>query len=556
MLRIQYATSILFCALAAMSSMQISCSSGPKPVAENRVEMPQNYPTAAIDTLEQLAASVPADADLIAFASYGSVADSIKQFRAYHIVDDGELDKLLQDLGTHYLLNPSSLTSFFKAGMDTGSGFVAGKRNKNVFLMLQILDEVKFRSWWDNFMNEEFGRPRYHESTEGSRKYVQIDILQKDFATLVFEPNHPVRVVLGSEIVPGSENSLETAKAMVEAEGLKNSKLLSDIDTALGDAPIGFWANPEQAPLPGTVKSIVSEWVSSICAGLYFSTNGPAVYASGFWKTDTYENQKRGEFSSSMFKAPEKTGQDQILSSKPGSVGRVYFDAEKVESFAVSKLNEKWQKQYANIKDMLTQRLLRLDVTDQVIHNLGTVWLAVYDTSIEPTQAEPSMADILSIQKLALFLHFKDASASNGFFGKISALMNILKSHIPQDMANVSQDGDLTHAVVKVLGKTIHVGYRNGILAVTTEPTWTTVKSTLENDHPEAANGILPMGNHFGLMSLQVADVTHIMGLRYPIVKEQIERFLEHFSKLEVQASANENRIETRLNAFVEQAAK
>ncbi len=552
MLRIQYATSILFCALAAMSSMQISCSSGPKPVAENRVEMPQNYPTAAIDTLEQLAASVPADADLIAFASYGSVANNIKQFRAYHIVDDGELDKLLQDLGTHYLLNPSSLTSFFKAGMDTGSGFVAGKRNNNVFLMLQILDEVKFRSWWDNFMNEEFGRPRYHESAEGSRKFVQIDILQKDFATLVFEPNHPVRIVLGSEIVPGSDDSLEIAKALSDADGLKGSDVIASVREATGDAPIAFWSNTSQSLLTKSVSNMLEPWVSDVCAGLNFSKDGPVFSASGFWKNDTYENQKRGAFAASMLKGSDQVGRNSILNSNPGSVGRIFFDAEKIESFVVSQLSEKRQNQYADIKDKLTQRLLRLNVTEQVIHNLGAVWMAIYDTSIEPSQAEPSLQEILSVQKLAVFLTFNDASASDGFFAKIGALMNLFKSQIPQDMANISQDGDLTHVVVKLSGYSVHIGYRKGILAVTTEPTWTTVKSVLENDNPKAVDGILPKGNHFGLISLRIEDVQQILGARYPIIKEQISRFLEHFPHILVQTSANENRIELRLISSVQ----
>ena len=64
-------------------------------------------------------------------------------------------------------------------------------------------------------------------------------------------------------------------------------------------------------------------------------------------------------------------------------------------------------------------------------------------------------------------------------------------------------------------------------------------------------DGILPSGNHFGLISLRIADVKQILGARYPIIKEQISRFLEHFPHMLVQASANENRIELRLNSTI-----
>ena len=531
--------------------MQVSCSSGPKPAAESRVEMPQNYSAKSIDTLEQLAMNVPADADLIAFASYGSVADSIRQFRDYHIVDDAEIDKLLQDLGTHYLLNPASLQSYFKAGMDTASGFAAGKRGNNVFAVMQLLDETKFRTWWDVFINEEFGRPRYHESAEGDRRFVHIEILQKDFATMMFEPNQPVRIVFGSEIVPGSDDSLETIKALADAENLKDSAILAQIREAIPTAPIGFWSTTSRTLLTKSVSEMVEPWISNVCAGVNFSKDGPAIQASGFWKDDIYENQKRGEYAASMLKGPENTGRDHVLSSNPGSVGRIAFDAEKLESFVVPQLREKHQNQYADIKDKLTQRLLGLDVTHQIIHNLGALWGAIYDTSIEPTQADPTIQEILSIQKLAIFMAFKDASASNAFFGKVNALMNIFKNQIPQDMATISQEGELIHIVVKVSGAAIHVGYRKGILAITTEPTWTTVKSVLENDDPKAVDDILPAGNHFGLISLRIVDVKQVLGARYPIIKEQISRFLEHFPYMFVQASANENRIELRLNSTI-----
>ena len=545
------ATVFLFCALAMISSMQVSCSSGPKPAAETRAEMPQNYSVKAIDTLEQLAVNVPADADLLVFGSYGSVADSVRQFRDYHIVDDAELDKLLQDLGTHYLLNPSNLQSYFKAGMDTGSGFAAGKRGNNVFAVMQLLDETKFRNWWDVFINEEFGRPRYHESAEGDRKFVQIEILQKDFATMMFEPGQPVRIVFGSEIVPQSDGSLETIKALADAENLKDSDILSMIRETIPTAPLGIWTTASKTLLTESVSNMVEPWISNVSAGVNFSKDGPAIQASGFWKNDIIENQKRGEYAAAMLKPQENTGREHILSSNPGSVGHLFFDAEKLESFVVPQLREKHQNQYADIKDKLTQRLLGLDVTHQIIHNLAAVWVAIYDTSNEPTQADPTIQEILSVQKVAIFMTFKDASASNAFFGKVNALMNIFKNQIPQDTATISQEGDLIHIAVKVSGAALHVGYRKGILSIATEPAWTTVKSVLENDEPKAANDILPAGNHFSAISLRIADVKQILGARYPIIKEQISRFLEHFPHMFVQASANENRIELRLNSTI-----
>ena len=537
------AIAILICGAAALGTMLTACSSGPTPVAEKKAEMPQDYPKEASEQLARLSEFVPADANMLAFASYGAVADGIMRFRDYHIVDDAEIDNLLRDLGTHYLLNPSVLKSYYQAGMHTGSGFVAGMRKNNGFAVIDILDAGKFRSWLDNFLNEEFGRPRYHETQEGNRTFLQIDILQKDFATVVISANSPAVLVFGADGSP----SEDAAKDLVAAQMLGKSGAAM-ISANIQDAPIGFWSSvPDFVPS----SDIVNQWIASFSAGLNFTDAGPEVQAAGTWQKDDYENMPRGKFVASLLAGTSAGHAGSILAQDPGSKGRVLFDAEKAESVFIPFLSERTQRQYADIKDKLTQRLLKLDVTKQIIHNIGGAWLAVYESGNIPSNAAPSFADIMAAQKLAVFLPFKDKNESDAFFAKVSALMNIVKGSIPQDMVKISQESGTTHVTANLSGTTLHAGYRNGMLALATQSAWPEAKQTLEDEKAAQSDSILAEDRHFAAFSVQTADITQILGAKYPIVKEQIERFIEHFSRIDMHASASDQSIGITLTAPV-----
>ena len=84
----------------------VSCSSGPKPVAEKKADMPTDYPKEGKQTLHLLQAYLPESSEALLVSSYGSLADAILQFKQWKLVDDKEIDSALKDLSMHYQLNP------------------------------------------------------------------------------------------------------------------------------------------------------------------------------------------------------------------------------------------------------------------------------------------------------------------------------------------------------------------------------------------------------------------------------------------------------------------
>ena len=226
-------------ALLARPALFSACSSKPQHIAEPKETMPTEYPRAADEVLARLADTLPLDSEMLAFASYGSLADAIQMFSTYKVVDAGELHKLLTDLGTHYHLDPGNLKSYFNAGMHTGSGFAAGRAKGSVFIVFDILSEKKFDAWWDTFINEEFGRPRYHQEKDGDQALTSIRILKKDFATLAHK-NGKVLIVFGDEAFPGSPDSLEAIKTFMNAPKLAGSDALKTTSARLSHAPIAL----------------------------------------------------------------------------------------------------------------------------------------------------------------------------------------------------------------------------------------------------------------------------------------------------------------------------
>ena len=133
-------------ALSLLCGMSLgACSSKPEVVQENRVEMITDYPKTAGPVLKNLAHIIPKNVVMMGYTSYGTITDLIPQAESFGQINHDELQSILKDLGTHYLINPSKLRDYYQAGFNTGSGFAVGYCDGNLFFAFDILDETLFK---------------------------------------------------------------------------------------------------------------------------------------------------------------------------------------------------------------------------------------------------------------------------------------------------------------------------------------------------------------------------------------------------------------------------
>ena len=535
----------------ALSVVLASCASDPnagKPDAHT--VMPQEYPKTAAESYQKLASHIPADSDILAISGYGTLADAVVQAKNWAIVDGDEFQKLLNDLGTHYLLNPADLKTYFKAGFNVESGFAMGIKQKTPYFVFDVSDHTQFRKWVDNFLNEEFGRPRYHEMTEGTRKVVQIRILDRDFATLVEETGKPVIMTFGPGLASDAPPSLDAYHAFAEDKhmadlGASHEKFIAD----LRDAPLAMWiksdASPSQSvPLP---KDLLELYPLSSGAGfaLHFASSGPKIRAFCTWRERQYKDMSLGQWISELTRGSSNNWAKTILNSKPSSMMRILLNPEQLEPVVLPTLKDKHQKMYADLKDKLTQRFLKLNISEQVIYNTGAAWAVLYEANATAMQ-NATWLEMLSSQDAAVFIPMKDAAASDSFFAKV----NILKGFVPKDLGTVELEGDMLHAKLNLKdGVTAHVVYSRGLIAVATDKGWPHVQEVFTASNVPANDSLFALDTHFFAMNLKMSDITTILGTRFGIIREQIGVFLKPFERIEAHASANATSLEVVVEA-------
>lgn len=531
----------LAAALISAPCFFAACSSKPQHVSEPKETMPTEYPRSADAVLPILADMIPENPDILAFSSYGSIVDAIRQFSAYKVVDADELQKLMTDLGTHYSLNPGDLKSYYEAGMHTGSGLAFGSIQGSVFAVFDILSEKKFKTWWDTFVNEEFGRPRYHTENAENIEFTTIQVLKKDFATLVSH-NGKMLVVFGEEAFKGSPNSLKAAQKIMSSPKLADAPGLKKASARLSHAPIAFLGSndlfseiPQLQPL--------REWCSDAGAELTFGTHGPELRAFAGLRNDAYQQTTRAKYLADLMHGSTGNWAGRILDTAPSSIMRVLYDAQTLEALLQPMLPDRSRRQYADIKDKLTQRLIKLDVEDQVIYNSASAWVALYGATL-PKQQNPTPEDILKAQNLAVFLPMKDTAKADAFFAKI----NVFKRFIPDNLATIDPQSDILHAVVRMQNAKIHVAYADGLITATTDDIWPTI-SKIYTAPATAPDSPLRLDTNVIAGTFKTSDITSLLGARYAIVKEQIENFLAPFDSFTLTASSNTDIIECRASA-------
>lgn len=507
---------IFFCVLGVMTG----CSSqgGVAPTVEKKSQMPMEYPRVASRTLERLGEWIPADSRALFVSSYGSLAEAIVQFKAMNWVDATEMAKTLEDLGRHYHLNPSLLSSWFQAGFHTGSGFVVGLTAEDaIYAIADVWDRTAFRTWWDHFLLEEYGRPESRTETAEGVEYVQLKTMHRDAATLVMRGNDPVLVVFGEAIAGHSmtKSSLEIAKSL-KTSPVETSQKLARWREGASTQPMALYVHHD------VVERVLSErWrdVSQFFSGIEVEFGlrdaSSSVHLTGMFSEATLLDGPVEAMASKLISNQAENWSSVIAATSPASWGRIAFDAETLESILLPELSASQRSQYKKLKDKLTQRLIRIDVSQQVIYNVASVWGAIYEKDDQTFQV--------------VYIPLKSATRSDAFFSKL----NILKGVIPADKAVLEDANGILHATIR--GKTpLHVGYAKGLLAVTTSEGWDTV----ERVFAMTTNSNDVEGKPIAM---------HVRSRDLATFIPAFARYLAPYASMDLEADVSEDAIEMRL---------
>lgn len=513
----------------------LSCSSQGVTTSSVKRQMLETYPMRASESMAQLAPLIPAEAVWAAFGSYGSLAEIVQSFATWGVVDAGEFQDLLVDLGTHYQLNPGLQSSYFKAGLDTTSGFAAFAIDDSVVIFLSIDDAEAFDAWWDNFINEEFGRPRYHLSTEDDWRYSQVNVLKRDLATLAHGADKRSYLVLGSAAIAGSGASLDMAKRLSNiSTALSQDAGYQQIAPQLGQSPLTVFARVEGAAMSRLVRDAMAHkalgWFDAVGADLQIDRQGLGLRAIGAWAKKGQEKTPSSAELAASFGASLGPWAQAIAATGPRGLMRVSLQTQALEGWLLPMLDDGAQRQWNALKGKLEQKLLGLQFSEQVAYNLEGVWLGLWDLDL-PALEDAGMDPLAQVgsQAFALLIPFRDPALAHRFFGKIK----VLKRFIPPEMADIREDGDIVSLrIERSAYPVLQIGYKEGLLAVATASAWPTVERFLKERPKTVVDTELVNPKHIFALSLDVGLLAAYIGARLPILREQIDFFLDDFDQL------------------------
>ena len=453
-----------FFLLFALAFACVACSHQEvqQPTAQKRV-MPDNYSRIAVDTLSEVVPYFPDSASIAVFSSYGSVTETIQAFRQWNLVNDEDLQKTLTDLGTHYLLNPSSLKSFYEAGFHTGKGFGIAMMGQSVIAVTQTIDQRKVVQWLDNLVTEEFGRPESTDTKAEGWVTHHIKVMGKDCVTLLQKDDISIMV--------WSDDSLKVSKEVMGAiaggNTLASAVNMADIKRNFRTSSILAVASGK-APLPKDF-SFLEDWTKSLYAGVTLEKDRVGLMTA----MDLNAENKTVAMVQSFEGGNLSPWANAIMHTDPGFAVRVKVDPKTLVDTALKNLPPQYQNQWKDVSSKLNNRLFGINFEEQVVNNFaGSIWVSLHDMDKAAFASGNQLIGLLK-QDMSLYLPMADASLAAKFFGK----MSFVKKFIPPELATVDTDQGVLHAVVNYSGNThIHVSYADGLLAVTTDRGWERMK--------------------------------------------------------------------------------
>lgn len=503
-------------ALLLLAAMPLFGACSPSPSTDTKVSQTlpdEHYPTKAAQTLTQLSPYLPENPAMLFFGSYGSLSDAVSHLRHFHIVETVAFDQTLHDLGYHYQLNPSKRADFFKVGFNTSSGFALGVHQNVPFALFSIHDFQKFRNWFDTITNEEFGRPTYSESTQDDYRFIHMRVMDKDFACYAKLDDHTVALVPAmGRYGLSQDDTCSQLQALIRADKISREQI--PVIAAHAEAPLAFWFSLRAENQPVLAKYLpdnLEKWLSAASLGVAIEPDGVHMRSAWLWNDGDFNDTKTNLWLSDIGNGDNLNWASAFLSTAPTSAIRLVFNAQKLEALSLDFLPTKTQKKYKDIKSKLTQRLFKLDVTDQVIHNIGSVWALSYR----------------DLNHVCLAISFKDSHQSDAFFSKL----NIIKKAIPENIATLTNEEGFLHAVVKYHQNDIHIGYQNGLIIIAPPQTFDTAQSFYT---AETSNTQDPLANNQPILRgrLQTDDLKSI---------DAISQWIDPFQSIDITSESNQD---------------
>lgn len=450
-------------ALTALTTTSCSTKKIDTPTPSVR-QIPETHPEHAAQTLSQLAPHIPDDFEWIFVSDYVSITQAVDHFSHYGFLRQQDITKTLSDLGTHYKLNPTSIRDYFNNGLNLQSGFALGYANGGFFAVMSVDERTLFRKWFDTLTKEEFGRPTYRTAPYDDRSYIAVDVLDREFACLFMDDDVAVITakISSTEV---SETTICDAldRIVVPTRAHIDANRIESFTTALAKSAMAIVAHPSSiaSVVPGgeAISSSIGQYIDYATVGFNLEKASAQIHVAATWQNERVEGTPIGN---AVVAIVPDTAPKLRLNQAPPPTARITanIDSAALETLALAFVDEKTRKRYDDIKSKLTQKLFKIDIVDQIIHNVGSISGIWFGNDIE---------------RPAIGISMRSPQKSDSFFAKL----NILKRAISSDNVAITNEDGILHATMG----NIHASYANGAIAIAfDDETYAAASQILRND--------------------------------------------------------------------------
>jgi hypothetical protein len=503
--------------------------------------LPEGYPSTAAQAAQELAQRVPSDAQLVAFlGSFAAVVELIDTVRSWHLVDPRQLDGVFADLGWHHGFNPADAKSYEQSGLSLERGVLFGMLDGSPFLILPVDDLTRFESLMDSVVNEEYGRPRRHVEQHGERTLTSVLVRKEDFLSYTYVDGCGY-VAIGTPIWSKAGPSPDTLKRLLDTQASKSmasSEAFVAMRERLAERGPVFVYSPNQQVARDLVKPLLagSEAAESFLNELFFSqtnTAGVALMAkekrlalSWFLTLPEASASALKELGSPDPSSAE--GLARLIDPQSHALGHFTFSPKTLEKTLFFVLPAGAQQTWEKLKKQLSVRFI-LNFEDEVLYNLsGHALLNLFSIEENALARSGSATDAMRAVDAALYLPMKNADKANSYFGKVSAIKDLL----PQGAVEIEERNEVLLITLRhQRAALLRIAYYDGVLAACTgENTIASVIERLKSSEKVPAAKSFPIevlqDGIVWTLSVDVRQIVAVLSAKFDIVRVQIAKFL------------------------------
>ena len=207
------------------------------------------------------------------------------------------------------------------------------------------------------------------------------------------------------------------------------------------------------------ISSSIGRYVDYATVGFNLAKASAQIHVAATWQNERVEGTPIGNAVAAI--VPD-TAPKLRLNQAPLPTAQITanVDSAALETLALAFVDEKTREKYDDIKGKLTQKLFKIDIADQVIHNVGSISGIWFGNDIE---------------RPAISISMRSPQKSDLFFAKL----NILKRAISSDKVAIANEDGILHATIG----NRHASYANGTIAIAfDDETYAAASRILRND--------------------------------------------------------------------------